>query len=443
MSDNLIETLLLVNFGLLAFALLAVYYYAYRLKMELKRSNFLRSQSDSYRDLFEETSDVVFQTDADASFKAANRATAKVLGFDRPEALLEAGVNGRQFFAEPAEADIILNQLSQGMPIHNRVVKVRSRKGEFVYLSVTLHAIRDAKGGMTGVYGIGHDVTRRISLEEELWNYSINLERMVQEKAGEIVDLERKKFHLEKLAIVGETVSSLVHELRNPLSTMKMGFLTLRKTVRLNDAESHFLDLVEKEGYRLELMLKDVLDFAKPQELRLIPQDVHPILEQSAERFKEEFEKAGIVFHREFTRAIPRVAVDSERLSQVLVNLVQNAVDAAQGTERRITMRTGYLHDEEAVRIEVADNGAGIAENILPRVFDPFFTGRKTGTGLGLTVVKKIVEAHHGRVGIESRPGKGTTIRIELPALPDRVAPQSADGREMHPVPSGRRNRGK
>jgi two-component system NtrC family sensor kinase len=174
-------------------------------------------------------------------------------------------------------------------------------------------------------------------------------------------------------------------------------------------------------------MMKDVLDFAKPQELRMIPQDIHPILEEAAERFRGEFEKAGISLHKEFARTLPSLAVDSERMSQVLVNLLQNAVYASAGIDGpRITIRTFGLKSEEAVRIEVADNGSGIAENHLPRVFDPFFTGRSAGTGLGLTVVKKIVEAHHGRVGIESPPGKGTTVWIELPEPPKRSGARSS-----------------
>jgi two-component system, sporulation sensor kinase E len=445
MRDNLTGTLLLVNFGLLAFALLAVYYYAYRLKMELNRVEFLRTQNDSYRDLFEATSDVVFQVDTDTNFKVVNRATAKVLGFESPEALLETGDNIRRFFAEPAESDLIFNQIKQGMPIKNRVVKVRNRNGVFLYISVTLHAVRDAKGVLIGVHGIGHDVTQRIALEEELWNYSINLEKMVQEKARVILDLERKKFHLEKLASVGETVSSLVHELRNPLSTMKMGYLTLKKTNRFDDSEKHYLDLIEKEGHRLEVMLKDVLDFAKPQELRLIPQELHPVMEQAIERFRGEFGKEGIVVRREFAGALPRVSVDAERLSQVLVNLLQNAMEAARGADPRIVVRTAHLQDQEAVRIEVSDNGVGIAENLLPKVFEPFFTGRKTGTGLGLTVVQKIVEAHRGRVAIKSRPGKGTTVQIDLPAIqgpgrePDegtgKRLPEGRTGKTGKPVP--------
>jgi PAS domain S-box-containing protein len=427
MNEKFFETLLLINFGLLAFALLALYYYAYRLKMELGRVDFLRSQNDSYRDLFEETSEVVFQTDVDGRLKFANRATAKMLGFEHPAALLEAGVDFRRFFAEPAEADLLLNQLKQGTHIHNRVVRVRSLKGDFFHFSLTLHAIKDGKGGWTGVNGIGHDITQRIALEEELWNYSVNLERMVQEKTEDILTLERKKLHLEKLASVGETVSSLVHELRNPLSTMKMAYLTLKKSVRFDDEERRFLDLIDKEGTRLERMMKDVLDFAKPQELRMIPQDIHPILEEAAERFRGEFEKAGISLHKEFARTLPSLAVDSERMSQVLVNLLQNAVYASAGIDGpRITIRTFGLKSEEAVRIEVADNGSGIAENHLPRVFDPFFTGRSAGTGLGLTVVKKIVEAHHGRVGIESPPGKGTTVWIELPEPPKRSGARSS-----------------
>jgi PAS domain S-box-containing protein len=415
-SESSTRLLQLVNFFFLALALLAVYYYAYRLRLELKQSDALRRESEQYRDLFNATTEGVFQFDTEGRFTVINRAGAGLLGYDSPAALLEAGVNVRSVIADVRDRRRIRVLMIKDGRVQNHFARVSVPKGEVRYVSLTLHGKRNRDGSAAGFEGLFHDVTQRVALEEELWNYSDNLERAVRQKTEEILNLERRKLHLEKLAAVGQTVAALTHELRNPLSSIKMGVSTLLNRAKLDEGDRRILELAGLEGQRLERLLRDVLDFARPQELRLIVQDLRPILERAADHLECQFREKGAFLERDFRSDLPRVAVDPERMLQVLQNLLLNALQAVRGHGGRVVLGCVPLPDGESVRIEVTDDGEGIRPEDLPQVFDPFFSRKSGGTGLGLTVVQKIVEAHRGRVRVTSRHMAGTSVHVELPA---------------------------
>jgi two-component system, NtrC family, sensor histidine kinase HydH len=415
LSDALMKILQLVNFFFLAFALLAVYYYAYRLRLELKLSDALRKESEQFRDLFNATTEGVFQFDPEGRFTIINRAGARLLGFASPADLLSAGVNVRAVVEDERDRARIIALMNKDGRVQNHFVRGSVPGGEVLYVSLTLHEKKKKDGTFAGYEGIFHDVTQRVALEEELWNYSDNLEKAVQQKTEEILNLERRKLQLEKLAAVGQTMAALTHELRNPLSSIKMGVATLLNRAKLEGPDRRILELAGLEGQRLERLLKDVLDFARPQELQLIGQDLRLILERAADQLEFQFQEKGVVLDRDYLRDLPLVPIDSERMLQVLQNLLLNALQAVHRPGGRVGLGCSLLPDGETLRIEVTDNGEGIREEDLAKVFDPFFSRKSGGTGLGLTVVQKIVEAHRGCIRITSRPTAGTAVHVELP----------------------------
>jgi len=415
MSDRILGILLLTNLFLLAVALAVVQFYYRRMKEELKRNDELFIQSERFRELFEQTEVGLTHTDMKGRFVFLNRSAAKTLGFEMPEDLYDDRINSLQFYADPSEAEWIREQLRNGKRIKDRVIQIKGRDGRLSYVMVSLHARFDAKGNPVGFESIGHDVTDRVMLEEELANYSENLDAMVNRKTDEILGLERKKFDLEKLAAVGETVSTLVQSLAGPLSEIQDDFYYIRDNVDFDANERRMLELGHKEGLRIERLMKESLDFTRPEKLLPVSQDVHPILDHAAGWHEQEFAKRGIALLREYASGIPPVDVDFDRFSQVITNLLQNAIESVQDRQGRIVLKTEYASGDEFLRISVEDNGAGISEEDRGRLFDPFFTTKREGTGLGLPVVRKIVKALHGTIGIESRPGEGTRVRIELP----------------------------
>jgi PAS domain S-box-containing protein len=415
-SGTTILILVFANVILLAFALLAVRRSMVGLKAELKRNMSLSVQSSRYRELFEETDMGAFKSDVEGILKYVNQAGVKILGFDRAQELYDKNITAFQFYADIQDDDRIRSMLQQGLSIQNQYFEIKNVKGETLYIEANAREIRDGRGNLIGFDGFFRDVTQRVTTQNALRFYSDNLENLVREKTREMLELERKKFELEKRAAVGEMTSAFVHELRNPLSSMKMAFLTIKKQFEFDEPINRIMEVAFNTGQKMERILRDVLDFTRPQELRLIRQDLRPILNLAADSVENESKRPGIALRREFTSDILTALFDSTRLGQAVRNLLQNAFDALPDGHGEITLKTEFLQDEEVLRITVSDNGAGIAGEDQGRVFEPFFTRKDGGTGLGLTLVQKIAEAHRGRAAVESKPGQGTTAYIELPA---------------------------
>jgi PAS domain S-box-containing protein len=415
-SPTMMYFFAIANVVLLAFVLLAVRRSVFRLKTEVKRNLALREQSERYREMFEKTETGVFRSDIDGHFKYINQAGVKILGFDRARELYDRNITPLQFYANSQDDVRVRSMLRQGISIQNQYFRIINAKGETLYIEGNVREIRDDAGNPTGFDGFFRDVTQRVTAQEALWSYSNNLERMVREKTAEILALERGKMDLGKRAALGEIASALVHELRDPLSSMKMAFLTIKNRFEFEEPIVRIIEDACTAGLNMERILNDVLDFARPRELCLIRQDLRPIVDLAGDSFDGEMKRPGIVFRRESAPGILMALVDSARLGQAVRNLIQNAADALPDGHGEITLKTEFLRDEDVLRITVSDNGAGIAGEDQGRVFEPFFTRKDGGTGLGLTLVKKITEAHHGRAAVESTPGRGTSVRIELPA---------------------------
>ena len=194
-----------------------------------------------------------------------------------------------------------------------------------------------------------------------------------------------------------------------------MGLTALLSRASLREKDRHCLEVAAREVAHLEKILRDLLNFARPQELQLAEENVNRILDETLDELTEDFRQAGVSVGREVAPDLPDIPLDAKRIRQVFLNVLINAKEALTkgGT---ISVRTQSVPDRSTVRVEISDSGKGIRKDVLERVFQPFFSTREGGTGLGLPVVRKFVEAHGGTVGIESRWRKGTTVWVELPS---------------------------
>jgi two-component system sensor histidine kinase HydH len=213
---------------------------------------------------------------------------------------------------------------------------------------------------------------------------------------------------------VSKMVAKLVHKLRNPLSSIKMGLTTLLHRASLNEKDEHCLEVVVREVVQIENILKDLLGFVQPYVLHFSEQNINHVLEMSLEEPSKTFNEKGIAVQKKFSKDLPRIVLDVGRMSRAIGCLLQNSQDAlvAGGI---IKVHSSLDQDKKTIVVEVMDNGIGISEEVLEHVFEPFFSTRTGRTGLGLTIVKKVVEAHGGTVNVESTLGKGTTVRMHLP----------------------------
>ncbi|HAA02021.1 MAG TPA: hypothetical protein DCE18_01470 [Syntrophobacteraceae bacterium] len=219
----------------------------------------------------------------------------------------------------------------------------------------------------------------------------------------------------ESLAAMGRAAASLAHDLKTPLVAIG-GFTSLvRRHLEEGSADRNKLDIVLAETRRLEAMVKDMLDFARPLELRCAMVNVEAIVDVSLAVVQPSAEGRGIRIEKTVSDDLPPMHLDEDRLKQVIINLLLNAIQAS-ATGQAVSL--GCRGDSDGLCIEVADRGCGIPMECRDKVFSPFFTTRKEGTGLGLSIVNRIVHAHGGHIEILDNPGGGTVFKVVVPLSP-------------------------
>ncbi|MDP3722264.1 MAG: ATP-binding protein, partial [Candidatus Omnitrophota bacterium] len=207
--------------------------------------------------------------------------------------------------------------------------------------------------------------------------------------------------------------AGMAHEIKNPLTAIKTFTEFLEEHHTDPAFRAKFQKIVGREVERINLTVQQLLDFAKPIPSKLVPVEVHQVLDETLEFLSSELVQRQVAVDRRY-EAAGSVLGDPQQLKQVFLNLFLNSLQAMNG-HGRLEIQTVLQGAEFLVMI--ADNGVGIASDDLPRIFEPFFTTKSTGTGLGLSVVHGIVKEHGGSIAIDSAVGRGTTVRITLPGV--------------------------
>jgi signal transduction histidine kinase len=238
---------------------------------------------------------------------------------------------------------------------------------------------------------------------------------MVLERArSESERLHARLREAERLATAGELAAGMAHEIRNPLAAIVNATALLTDEAHLTAGErASTLAAVRTEARRLNRILSDFLRFARPQEARRAPGDIRDVVQHVSALIRDDHSRAARVDVKvAVDPAVPRFAFDRDQVTQVLWNVALNGVEAMNGRGRlslEVARRTG------GVTLAVSDTGPGIPRERLPRVFEPFYSGKPNGSGLGLTIAERIVAAHGGRIEIDSPPGGGTRVTLHFP----------------------------
>lgn len=274
-----------------------------------------------------------------------------------------------------------------GIPVTRRTVQIETPAGPS-YLGVTVSPLRNRSGDMHAVICLFTDLTDALALEEQL----------------------RLK---EALGRLGELTAGLAHEFRNGLATIQ-GYAHLLDPKALSDVQRDYLLGIRSETESLGGLVSKFLEFARPEPLTLAPVDLRAVVDRAV---RDVPGAAAITVRGRFGI----VDGDEVLLRQAIGNLLRNAVEACAGAERPLQVDVhGELEaDGRAVRLTVADDGPGIASEVIGQVFRPFFTTRAQGTGLGLAIVQKVVVSHNGRITAANRPEGGAAFRVTLPLLSD------------------------
>jgi len=238
---------------------------------------------------------------------------------------------------------------------------------------------------------------------------------------------QREMAQRERLSSLGRLSTVIAHEVRNPLMIIKAALHTLRKPALTPADVREVVSDIDGEVIRLNQVVNDVLDFARPIAFDLADTDINALCRESATAAQA---TPGVAVTVALDPSIGAIVTDAERLRAALVNVIVNARHAVDGQATpRVTLTT--RRENDAVMITVADTGVGIEQANLPRVFDPYFTTKRGGTGLGLPLTRHIVEGLGGTIAVASEPGRGTEIRLSLPLRSGQPIDDSSKDRSL------------
>lgn len=264
---------------------------------------------------------------------------------------------------------------------------------ESVYLDITTSLMKNSLGEYIGVICSFNDITNRKKIEE-------NVER------------------INRLISLGELTAALAHEIRNPLSGIKMSAQILNKRLvsQIKVSDQKLFEAIITETERVDLLITDLLNFSKPRIPKFQIIDVSEILDRALIFSKEKIREKQALINVKYNIDEKKVYFDKGQLSQIFLNIISNGLDAIDiKGELIITVKKPTKNGEKYISVTFEDNGCGIKEENINKIFNPFFTTRESGTGLGLSVVHKLIMSNNGEVEIESIKSVGTIVKIYLP----------------------------
>ncbi len=351
-----------------------------------------------YEDLLSSLQDGVVILDRDSRVTSMNQAAEELTGFSRSQI---AGRPVGEVFPPPAPlAALAAKTLEVGRNHADFDAHVLRADGLPLTVSAVVSLISDPAGEPRGVVLVLRDLSR-------------------------VRDLEEQVRRADRLAGLGVLAAGVAHEVRNPLVGIRAAAQLLEKEQSFPSGLREFTAMIIRQVDRLNRIVDDLLAFAGARQLRCEPCNVNQILEEALRLEETMLQTGRIAVVRRYDPEVPVVAGDPDRLLQVFLNLVRNGAEAMAETGGELTVRTRFervspqVGGQAAAVLEVADRGPGIASEAERQIFNPFFTTKASGTGLGLPISVRIVEEHGGTIEVQSRSEGGTMFRVLLPLAGD------------------------
>ena len=243
-------------------------------------------------------------------------------------------------------------------------------------------------------------------------------ENIIDRQNAEQLNLKEELNQAQHLSSLGEMTAGISHEIRNPLGIIISSAALLKKKISKTDPDNQIPHIILEEAERLNRIITDFLNFAKPSPPAMIQCNINEIIEKNLALLKTEMEQKGYIVSKNLENDLPLTLADPDMLYQAFLNIIINAMQAMPGGGK-IVIQT--LSDPNHIALCFEDDGAGIAPTFMEKIWDPFFTTKEKGTGLGLGIVKNIIESHEGGIDIVNKPVKGVRVTIRIPRRnPDR-----------------------
>ncbi|MGE8203269.1 PAS domain S-box protein [Heyndrickxia sp. NPDC080065] len=347
----------------------------------------LKESEMKYRLLFEQAADAVYLVELNAERLPTRFIEVNPVGCERFECSRDEFLSMPFTEIVPKDSTIyikMMEKIRQGERLFTLQDEYVFKTGQRIDVEFSLQVFN--LGGKDMLLAISRDITERLKTEELL----------------------RKS---EKLAVVGHLATAISHEVNNPLTTMK-GFIQLLGSAE-NENKNRYIDLVLSEIGRIEGITNEFMAVAKPQAVKVQPSDIYKLVEQATLLFEHQATMNNVQIRTKFESGIPLIPLERNQLNQVFINILKNSFEAMPlGGE--ILIQVNKSNDQE-VCISIIDQGCGIPKDRLPYLGEPFYSIKEEGIGLGLMICYKIIEAHQGKLFIESELDKGTKVEVILP----------------------------
>jgi signal transduction histidine kinase len=346
--------------------------------------NQLKSQLSWYKSFFDNATDAVFIVQPETwSVLDANEYAAILMGISRSDLL---GTNLPQFrrifkLLKKTSSPIVLSELSFDMPNNaNLMLEVSARFVDYM--------------GQKLIQAIARDVSEQHALTDKL-------------------------VQADKLVLLGQLSAGVAHEIRNPLAAVNLNLQILSRKISKEEPEFNYIKTALAGVERISRIVEVTLNFSRPTVPDIQGVNINSLIPITLDLVASVLKRKELTVDLKLNENLPNVPADAKQMQQVFINLITNAADAIK-TKGAITIKTylekGVKYGEgEYVTISVSDNGIGIVPEDLPKIFNPFFTRKAEGTGLGLPITQRILHQHNGIIDVESTVGKGTTFYVKLP----------------------------
>lgn len=351
-----------------------------RYSMEKARSlKALRDNELKYRNIFERSKDAIFLADTELRFFTVNAATSLLLGYSAEEL---SNMTFYDLMIEREEATKLRELLQTGEVDDVEIDLLNKNREERICIfSATVIERPDSS---KYIQGILHDITG-------------------------LRKAEKSVLMAEKLAATGRLARTLAHEIRNPLTNIHLSLDHLRSN-DISEAQNNYFGIIQRNAKRIGAIISELLDTARPTEMMLQSTSLQDILDESITAAMDRIVLKNIKLQIRYPEQILFIPADKDKLKIAFLNIIINAVEAMEEEEGRLMV--SMTHQASSCEVRITDNGTGISEDNLQRLFEPYFTSKRNGLGLGLAATLNILQAHQAAVDVHSAMGSGTTFVI-------------------------------
>ena len=389
--------------------------------IERKRAEeSLRKSKEQYRLLAENISDVIWTMDMNLQFTYISPSVTRQRGYSVEEAM----ALGMGKSLTPSSIETATKVLLEGLAAEKTEPKALSRSwtvelemyckdGSTIWTEMETTFLRAPDGQPVGILGVARDITERKQAEEELRKYREHLEELVEARTKELQDAQERLVRTEKLAVIGQLAGGVSHELRNPLGAIKNASYFLNMVIEEPDADvKETLEILDKEVATSERIIGSLLEFARPKVATLQKVHINEVIEESLCRV---IVPGNIEVVRQLDDQLPIIQTDPGQLGQVFTNIILNAIQAMPEGGQLVVK--SEVASPEWATVSFTDSGVGIAEENMGKLFEPLFTTKAKGIGLGLAITRNMLEENSGTIEVKSEVGKGSTFTISLPIV--------------------------